>query len=119
MEILPEVGIVKPTRHLSAVVLPLPFGPSSATVSPCSTAKEMSFSAVKSPNLFVRFCTSILMEETVCVDRSTSRPQQQRTLVRRTMSAAAQILDCVSRLQMDSEDRRRASAVRYQFPANP
>jgi hypothetical protein len=41
------------------VVFPAPFGPRNPRISPLFTVKEMWSTAVLSPNVFVKFCTSI------------------------------------------------------------
>jgi len=52
---LPRLGASMPASIRSIVVLPEPDGPTIVRNSPSSTFSEMSFTAVKSPNLF---CTS-------------------------------------------------------------
>src|ERR1039458_1522729 len=57
---LPEVGRLRPSIISNVVVFPAPLGPSTPKVSPCSTEKEMSSTAVRLPYFLVRFATSML-----------------------------------------------------------
>jgi hypothetical protein len=52
---VPAVWMSSPAMARSSVVLPQPEGPRKQTNSPSKTSSEMSSSAVKSPNFFVRF----------------------------------------------------------------
>src|SRR6266545_2528458 len=74
----PEVGRLKPTMHFNVVVLPLPFGPSSAKVSPRSMSNDTSLTATKSLNFLVRFRTLIVIFASV-VDLS-RLPSRQRSI---------------------------------------
>src|ERR1017187_10310603 len=58
----PGSGNSNPAIVRNKVVLPEPDGPSSATSSPDSTLRLTLSSAVKSPNFFVAFLTSTLMQ---------------------------------------------------------
>ena len=44
---LPSLGLAMPQMMLISVVLPAPFGPSSAKISPLLISRLMSFSALK------------------------------------------------------------------------
>jgi len=57
---LPDVGINKVVNILIVVDFPAPLGPRNAKISPWPTLKLISLTAVKSPNFFVRFFTSII-----------------------------------------------------------
>jgi hypothetical protein len=46
---LPPVGVTMPQTMLINVVLPAPFGPSSAKISPFSISRSMRFSAWRPP----------------------------------------------------------------------
>ena len=48
-QIWPEVGARKEAISLKQVLLPAPFGPISERISPCSTEKETSLTAVRPP----------------------------------------------------------------------
>src|SRR5262252_6766210 len=54
MAIDPLVGAINPASIRSVVVLPAPFGPSSATISDRPTSKLTSLTAVRGPNRRVR-----------------------------------------------------------------
>lgn len=58
-EILPLVAGKRPQSMRNVVVLPAPFGPSRPKTSPRRTENEVCETAVKSPNLRTRSCTSI------------------------------------------------------------
>src|SRR5262249_46834669 len=68
MKIFPLDGLMSPAIHFNVVVLPLPFGPRSANVSPRSISKETSSTAVCSPNVLIRCSTRI-----ISVSRATSQ----------------------------------------------
>src|SRR5262249_16018236 len=68
MRIFPLDGLMSPARHFSVVVLPLPFGPRSAKVSPRSSSKEKSSTAACSPNVLIKRSTRI-----IAVSRATSQ----------------------------------------------
>src|SRR5687767_1366592 len=55
---LPESGARLPASWLMKVVLPAPFGPITACVSPSLTSKSMPSHARSAPKLFVRLLTS-------------------------------------------------------------
>src|SRR5262245_60344681 len=56
--IAPDVGSTKPAIICSVVVLPQPDGPSSDTISPCSTPSHSPSTAVCWPKRLVRFSSS-------------------------------------------------------------
>ena len=56
---LPFVGFSKVVKIIIVVLLPAPLGPKNPNISPFSTEKEISFTATKSPNDFVRDFVSI------------------------------------------------------------
>ena len=58
--IVPLVGCKSVVSILIVVDLPAPFGPKNAKISPFLTSKEMSFTAVKSPNRLTKFLTSMM-----------------------------------------------------------
>src|SRR6185503_16325506 len=80
----PAVGSYTPEMRLSSVVLPDPFGPKMPTMSPSSSANDMSDTAVRPPKRFVRFRTS----------SSTARSREQA--------------DDAARHQQDREDQDQA-----------
>src|SRR6185295_14357825 len=55
----PLVGAIKPASIRSVVVLPAPFGPSSATISDRPTSNVTSLTAVRAPNRRVRWDAEI------------------------------------------------------------
>src|SRR6266481_5289069 len=55
----PLVGARSVVSILIVVVFPAPLGPRNAKISPLGTSKEISSTAVKSPNRLTRFCTRI------------------------------------------------------------
>src|ERR1700755_808116 len=57
---LPLVGLSSVVSILMVVVFPAPLGPRKAKISPSATSKETSFTAVKEPKVFTRFCTRIM-----------------------------------------------------------
>src|SRR5580698_2334413 len=57
---LPLVGDSSVVSMRMVVVLPAPFGPRKAKISPDATSKEMSSTALKSPKVRDRFCTLIM-----------------------------------------------------------
>src|SRR5580698_9593839 len=57
---LPLVGDSSVVSMRMVVVLPAPFGPRKAKISPAATSKEMSSTALKSPKVRDRFCTLIM-----------------------------------------------------------
>src|SRR3989344_1538080 len=59
----PDVGRRRVVNIFIVVVFPAPFGPRKAKTSPFLTSKEMSSTAVRSLNFFVRFLTSIMFSE--------------------------------------------------------
>src|SRR5262245_66639686 len=63
MTIDPLVGAIKPASIRSVVVLPAPFGPSSATISDRPTSKLTSLTAVRAPNRRVRWDAEITRAE--------------------------------------------------------
>ena len=58
---VPFVGLVNVASIRMVVVFPAPFGPSKPKISHSLTSNEMLSTAVKSPNFFVRFFTSIIV----------------------------------------------------------
>src|ERR1700734_1912487 len=50
---VPLDGLTMPQMMLISVVLPAPFGPSNAKISPCGISRLMSFSAWKPPAYFL------------------------------------------------------------------
>src|SRR5579863_9660515 len=77
---LPLVGFRSVVSILIVVVLPAPLGPRNAKISPSSTSKETSLTAVKVPNSFTRFRTRIIevdlpthKQSVQCVNRMMSR----------------------------------------------
>src|SRR5688572_13032174 len=56
---LPPLGASSPVSILMVVVLPAPFGPRKPKISPVLTSKLTAFTAVNSPNVFVRPSTSM------------------------------------------------------------
>ena len=56
--IFPCVGFTKPVTIENSVVFPDPLGPIRLTISPFSTSKDTSFTAISPPNAFVRHLTS-------------------------------------------------------------
>ena len=61
MRMSPEVGASSPTIMFSVVDLPQPDGPSNAMVSPSSQARDMSSTAMSSPNSLRSSTSSSLM----------------------------------------------------------
>ena len=51
----PCVGVSKPSAMRKVVVLPAPFAPRKPCICPSATSREISSTAVKSPNCFVAF----------------------------------------------------------------
>jgi hypothetical protein len=49
----PEDGRIKPASMRSVVVLPAPFGPTSAKISPARTSNDTPSTAMRGPNVFV------------------------------------------------------------------
>ena len=64
----PLVAGNKPHSMRKVVVLPAPFGPSKPNISPRLTAKEVLFTAMKSPNLRTRSRTSIITSSLVSLN---------------------------------------------------
>ena len=61
--IVPAVGLKSVVSILIVVVLPAPFGPKKAKISPFGTLKETSLTAVKLPKVLVKFkASSSIME---------------------------------------------------------
>src|SRR5215475_7853838 len=60
ISIPPLVGVSSVVSILIVVVLPAPFGPRKAKISPASTSREMSFTADTSPYFFTRFAMRII-----------------------------------------------------------
>ncbi len=58
---MPLVGFSSVVSTLMVVVLPAPFGPRNAKISPFFTSNDTSFTAAKSPNFFTRFSTRIML----------------------------------------------------------
>src|SRR4029079_13442154 len=56
----PVVGFSNVVSILIVVLLPAPLGPRKANNSPFITSKLISFTAVNSPNFFVRFLTEMI-----------------------------------------------------------
>src|SRR6185503_14549820 len=56
---VPLVGCSRVVSMRIVVVLPAPFGPRKAKISPLATSNEMSSTAVKSPNFLTTCCTRI------------------------------------------------------------
>src|SRR5476651_1261938 len=56
----PEVGFIKPARIFNVVVLPAAFGPSMAKNCPRGIVSETSLTALRSPNFFTRWMSSIM-----------------------------------------------------------
>lgn len=61
----PDVGFSKVVRIIIVVLLPAPLGPKNPKISPSSTEKETSFTAITLPNDFVR--DSVLMEYNILI----------------------------------------------------
>tara|TARA_B110000240_G_scaffold186698_1_gene223629 strand:+ start:304 stop:693 length:390 start_codon:yes stop_codon:yes gene_type:complete len=55
----PDVGFSKVVKIIIVVLFPAPLGPKNPKISPFSTEKETSFTAVRSPNDLVRDFVSI------------------------------------------------------------
>ena len=58
--ISPLSGVISPQMSLRMVLFPEPENPTIARVSPLSTLKETSFITLFSPNVFIKFLTSML-----------------------------------------------------------
>ena len=56
----PEEGIESPQSIFIAVVFPAPLAPKKPKISPFLTSKVMASTAVKSPNVLVRFFADML-----------------------------------------------------------
>ena len=61
--IFPLVGLSRVVSILMVVVLPAPFGPRKAKISPFCTSNETSFTALNSPNFLTRFSTWIMVSD--------------------------------------------------------
>src|SRR5580700_9424773 len=60
-KIFPDVGCRRVVNILMVVVLPAPFGPRNAKISPLPTSKEMLSTALNSPKVLLRFSTRIMI----------------------------------------------------------
>jgi hypothetical protein len=70
---VPLVGVMKPSRISKVVVLPAPFGPSTANSCPSGTSKLTQSTAARSPKRFVNPTTS-----TALIARSCSLSRRRR-----------------------------------------
>src|SRR5882757_8030420 len=60
---VPLVGANRVVSILIVVVLPAPFGPRKAKISPLATSNDTLSTAVKSPNFFTNCCTRIIEKD--------------------------------------------------------